>query len=324
MESNVLLSIIVPIYNSALFLKRCVESVYAQDLDSDHFELLLIDDGSTDDSLKVCKDLRSRHNNIKVYAKENGGQATARNLGLEHAQGKYVMFLDSDDLLVPNTVSQLLRVAEEKQSEITIGSMKKYYPNGSFKIANDFIHQTLLVSGKWALLNGLNLGTVCGRLFLRSFIEEHHIKFTEGMRHEDVMFSMKAALQAERIISIEEVIYIYLWRNGSTDRSFDKDNLRSSLLSNLRIIQEMRKLSLSNTLSLPLKEYFYKKSNSIIIGDILTIIRRWKQHGDLWSTYYMEAKRMELLPISAKGKSWRAKFLIFVINYRYWIGSKIK
>ena len=100
MESNTIaVSIIMPVYNSEKYLKSCVDSILSQDFDS--YELLLIDDGSTDGSPEICDDVARRDARVRVFHKENGGICEARNYGLQRAQGEYIAFSDHDDIVLP-------------------------------------------------------------------------------------------------------------------------------------------------------------------------------------------------------------------------------
>lgn len=312
MESNVLLSIIVPIYNSALFLKRCVESVYAQDLDCDHFELLLIDDGSTDDSLKVCKDLRSRHNNIKVFAKENGGQATARNLGLEHAQGKYVMFLDSDDSLEADSLPQLLVTAEESHADVLLSTMKMYNQYGNTTIQSDYQNYNHVVSGEYALMGGLNLGSCCARLYLRDLLCHHEIRFRQGVHHEDVIFSIDVMTVAKRVISVRQCSYIYFWNEGSTDRSKGEEAIRKSLQGDLAVIKKLKEKADCDALNASLRHDLSKRGNSLLVSNLIFLMRN--NLKDLKRHYIRHAVSERLLPMRGKANSWKSTLALRVLN----------
>ena len=115
-----MLSVIIPIYNSQSSIKKCVESVMSQGVED--LEVLLIDDGSKDSSLDICKQLAQKDTRVKVFSKENGGAASARNLGLEKCRGDYVCFVDSDDYLESNYLTILLE--KIKSADLVICGMK--------------------------------------------------------------------------------------------------------------------------------------------------------------------------------------------------------
>ena len=101
------LSIIIPVYNVEKYIRACFESVYRQNLKEDSFEVIVVDDGSEDDSIALIEDIIDQHSNITIVSQTNQGLSCARNIGLKNAIGRYVLFLDSDDLLVDGCLSEL-------------------------------------------------------------------------------------------------------------------------------------------------------------------------------------------------------------------------
>ena len=126
-----LLSIIIPIYNVKNFLPETLENVLTQIFKD--FELILVDDGSTDGSGEICDIFAKKDSRVKVIHKENGGVSTARNTGVEAAQGKYIGFVDSDDLIEPNMFEILVKLAEENSAQVVECSHNR---NRVFKILN--------------------------------------------------------------------------------------------------------------------------------------------------------------------------------------------
>jgi len=112
------LSIIIPVYNAEQYLQKCLESVFNQNLPLQNYEVICINDGSTDASLSILNKFQEENTNVKVVSTENKGPAHARNRGLENAKGNYITFLDSDDQIFPNTLSEILNKLEEEGIEI--------------------------------------------------------------------------------------------------------------------------------------------------------------------------------------------------------------
>ena len=122
-EYKIQVSIVVPVYNVESYLERCVESLLKQDI-MDPIEILLIDDGSTDQSGAICDAYAKQNPQILVYHKENGGLSDARNFGLDRANGAYILFVDSDDFIEPDSCSSLLNEALSLDAELVIGKMQ--------------------------------------------------------------------------------------------------------------------------------------------------------------------------------------------------------
>lgn len=112
MKKNILLSIVVPIYNVENYLEDCLESIVEQGFQEEELEVICVDDGSNDDSLNIAKKYSIQYPYITVISKKNGGVASARNVGLKNATGKYIAFIDSDDFIVPRCYKQCIEIME--------------------------------------------------------------------------------------------------------------------------------------------------------------------------------------------------------------------
>ena len=110
------LSIIIPAYNAGKYLERCVSSCEEQSVPQDEFEIIVVNDGSKDNTLEVAESLADKYSNLRIFSKENGGSSSARNMGLDHAKGDYITFVDSDDYLLPGKLAAVLSVAENNSA----------------------------------------------------------------------------------------------------------------------------------------------------------------------------------------------------------------
>ena len=119
-RNNILLSIIIPCYNCSPVIIRCLDSIDYPDA-----EIIIVDDGSTDNSAQVVTDYAQVHTNVHLIQKENGGVSSARNVGIEAANGKYLMFVDADDYLVPGGIKRIIELAEEKKADVVKFSFRK-------------------------------------------------------------------------------------------------------------------------------------------------------------------------------------------------------
>ena len=128
MTSIKIISVIITVYNRGLLLKKCLDSVLTQE--GVMFEVLLIDDGSTDDSLSICKDYESRYSNIRVFHQENSGISNARNLGLDNARGEYICFHDDDDILMPGALKKLYDAMQTYNVDIALGNFERIDEDG--------------------------------------------------------------------------------------------------------------------------------------------------------------------------------------------------
>ena len=212
------LSIIVPIYNVEQYILECIQSVYRQALTENDFELILVNDGTQDNSFGVIKDIIHQHTNIIVVEQSNQGLSAARNTGLLYAKGDYILFLDSDDLLIDNTIPSLLALSE-KMPDLIVAGFKK--------MNNDEIHNFMAPSqdriiveeksGEELFLRDLNPQQcyVWRTLYKKEFLDNNNLKFIRDIFFEDVPFTTECYLKARRCVKTSQIFYIYRQRVDS-------------------------------------------------------------------------------------------------------------
>lgn len=217
------LSIIVPVYNVEQWIGRCLESCLNQDIPKNDYEIIVVNDGSTDGSLAIAEQFASAHDNIKVISRENGGLSAARNTGLKEAKGEYVWFIDSDDWIEHNIIKKLLEYAFPKNLDILSFNRYKYYDD-TRKSNLHVIHEANKVYSHddFFEIKGMSPGAWCA-LFKRSFLHNNSLCFLEGVLHEDQEFMPRAFYLAERISFIDVCAYYYFQRQGSIMRSIQSE-----------------------------------------------------------------------------------------------------
>ncbi len=212
------ISIIVPVYNAELYIHQCIDSILAQTYKN--FELILVNDGSKDNSGSICNEYCKVDDRIRVFHKENGGQSSARNHGLNNATGDYIGFIDSDDWIDPEMYSKLINSAKEVNADIVACNLLVMNPNGSFreynKHAMDFIFsrdEALRELYK----NEMLTFSPCNKIYRRElFIGQ---RFKEESILEDLDISYKIIFKANKIFYIKDALYFYRFNNNSTMRS---------------------------------------------------------------------------------------------------------
>ena len=318
------LTIIIPVYNVEKHLSRCLDSIFVgNNIDGD-FEVIAVDDGSTDNSYGILQEYAFRYKQLKIYHQENQGQASARNKGIALANGKYLMFVDADDWLNSNTIDKLIKQAETSKTDIIISSMKSYSPDGTFSIGNDFTKHDILVDGCTAIMNGIIFGSVCARLFRRDFICKNKLSFQTGIKHEDVFFSLLCTIRAKRIISVDLCTYVYCWNEGSTDRSFDCENFKKAIFSDLYIANEIIEISKREKLNEYLRNNLHRRGNSIIVGNMIRLARSSYKRKDIIETYIKRSKEYGCYPIKGRTLSWKTTALIPIINQEWLLRIVLK
>ena len=321
------LSIIVPIYNVALYLRKCVDSLFAQDISD--YEIILVDDGSTDDSGAIADELVDAFRlsplasrlKMRVIHQSNSGLSEARNTGTREAKGQYILFVDSDDYLQPNTLGTLLEQAERDNLDVFRFRYQNVKENGEafapYKDMTNYNDYSVTATDGLTFLNE-RMSTQCyaWQFVVKAEIVRQEL-FTPSIYFEDTDWTPRMLLRAKRVASTELVVYNYLWREGSITLS-QKDiaKMRKQLDDKLNILAKLNQLG--NTVSD--RRWF----DGMISGLVINIV------GIIASTFYSERKRyiqqikaLNILPITTYHIAPRAqrkvKLINLSINFAVWL-----
>lgn len=214
-----LISVIVPIYNVEKYLKRCVQSIVNQTYQN--LEILLVDDGSADSSGRICDELALHDSRIRVIHQKNGGQANARNHGLELAQGALIAFVDSDDYITPDLYTELYQLMVQHDAQITCCGIERVDDSGHVSYFNDNIDDLLILNPSQALLelvaNYRVTSSPCDKLFQREIFDDN--RMTEGMIYEDYDIMHRCIYRAKRVVYTGNPMYCYYQSPNSTIRA---------------------------------------------------------------------------------------------------------
>lgn len=199
------ISVIIPVYNVRDYLPGCLESVKKQSLAD--IEVILVDDGSTDVSGKICDAFADENENTAVFHKENGGLSDARNFGLDKACGEYIIFLDSDDEIDSDACKRLYEEAKKSDADMVIGEALLKAPSASMERFENVVRENFdygrIYSGREYLIGCLSHGALrveaWRSLYKREFLEKNGLKFRKGVAHEDEEFTPRALYEAEKI-----------------------------------------------------------------------------------------------------------------------------
>jgi len=284
------LSIIVPVYNVEEYIRPCIESIFCQNMTEADFEVILINDGTQDNSLGIIEDLIEQHTNILVIEQANQGLSVARNTGLIQAKGEYILFVDSDDLLVPDSVAPLLHLVRDSSSDLLIADfvklnnqeILKYKPSHKSEI------RTETKTGSELFQNDLdpNQCYVWRTIYRREFLIRNELRFIPGIYFEDIPFTTQCYLKARQCIRVWQTLYIYRQRKGSicsditTRKVLDFNKVITCLWSMLQDIslteQEQRQLmhTIFTTFSI---EIWYISHNRHVLAERDTIINDLRQ-----------------------------------------------
>lgn len=231
-------SIIIPIYNNEKYIGRCLDSLAAQTLED--IQVLMVNDGSTDGTEAICRDYARRYPNFEYHYKENGGSASARNVGLDHAAGDYIGFVDSDDYVEPDMFEKMYNAAMERGADMVFNAMQPpertsysftlpvpgYYDR---KGMEEYIFPNLLpYPTKTGTFRSFDWGN-WSKLIRRDVIERDHIRFFgKSRRCEDLCFAFECTTHSQSyVIMPQEQLYHYCVSENSKSRHYTKNMWRS-------------------------------------------------------------------------------------------------
>ena len=210
-----LVSVIVPVYNVEEFLDECIESVISQTYKD--VEIILVDDGSKDGSPAICDKWAEKEAIIKVYHQENKGLSEARNVGLEHCKGDYIVFLDSDDYLLPNCIETLLSKLEKEDCQMCVGNYSNIAGEEIYMgTLNQYIQEETLSWEQYMEKFYTFVpfyAQVWAKIYKREVFEE--IRFPKGRISEDAYVMLDVVRKCKKICVIPEVVSVYRQRPGS-------------------------------------------------------------------------------------------------------------
>lgn len=288
------LSVIIPIYNGAKTIARCLDSLVAIPNATTALEIIVINDGSQDETLEVVTDYQAQHpeQTISVITQVNQGQSAARNRGLEVAQGAYVWFVDADDWVDSVAADYLLSLIAEESYDMLCFGVRNRSEEGEVpsewmdSSVHDF-DQLQCTDGR-ALLTQRNLsGSVCPFLWRRAMLEEHQARFMEGLLHEDALFYWHYTAFAERVLLVPIVAYYYYQRAESTIHNPNTLHLRgiSRLEGSFRLIECAKEIKDLHSAYLTLASDFYRAGLRMVarygkVSELKAYTQRMEQSGD--------------------------------------------
>lgn len=202
-----MVSIIIPNYNGSKYISQCIESLQAQSYKD--VEIIVVDDGSTDDSLSVLERLKQQYGNLQVLTQCNQNASIARNKGIEIAKGKYIYFMDADDLACENGIKSLVEAAEASGADFAIGNMEEIDAESNL-LKGDELFKSCEVIDNSLSLSDTEIPAPSNKLFLREVVLDNDIRFGNVRIGQDLNFFFKYLLCSAKAVTTTECIY--QWR----------------------------------------------------------------------------------------------------------------
>lgn len=236
------LSIIVPVYNVAQYLPKCLDSLLNQDIEKEDYEIIVVNDGSTDNSGEIAQNYANQHSNITLINQENRGLSGARNTGIKVARGKYIQFVDSDDYLEPNVEKALVEKMEKDYLDILRFNYQNvneryevFEPNKSGKPFMDYTDS--VCDGVTFLNERLGFACYAWQFVLRTELVKSIPLFKEKIYLEDVEWTPRVLMVSDKVTSVDAMVYNYLVREGSITKVKSIEKKRKIIDDQLFLIE---------------------------------------------------------------------------------------
>ena len=233
-----LLSLIIPVYKVEAYIADCLNSILYQLKNQNDVEIVIVNDGSTDNSMKIVEELLEGRNNIQIINQNNQGLSVARNTGLAHAKGEYVWFIDSDDWLLPNAINNILTYINKNTDIPIFSTILENHIEKQNKIEQEYYPAKKELSGKEYLQLKYRQGASVRFIFKKAFLIRHNLSFYPGILHEDGLFGYQILYLAEKMLILEKPVYAYRIREkGSIMSSISMRTPKDMLFIHQQLIK---------------------------------------------------------------------------------------
>lgn len=291
------ISIVVPVYNASNTIERCVQSILSQTYTN--IEIILVDDGSKDNSLEICKKLQSRDSRIVVVSGKNAGVSVARNKGIEMANGDYIAFVDSDDYVKPEMYEKLINIAESRKVSLVFCNYEEVTTSGDSRKVNQLsrinegnnLSENIKVIEYMLQITNASIFGCCWRTLINvNLLTQNSIRFTPGITMaEDLKFILECLGVTSKIGICNEYLYYFVVNEISTTSKYMKKQDQDMYTVNMWIREFIEKFQTSRDL--------YKNSSICIANTVVinaaNVCKKFSPYSLLERVHYIKSKRKQ-------------------------------
>ncbi|MBE6107675.1 MAG: glycosyltransferase family 2 protein [Erysipelotrichaceae bacterium] len=296
-------SIIVPIYNVEQYLAKCIESLIQQTYQN--IEILLVNDGSKDNSEKIMQEYSDKDNRIVCLNKVNGGLSDARNYGLKHATGQYCLFIDSDDWLAEHAVEACVNKVNQTGAEVVAFDMIYVYPDReTFATGGNFDVLSFKENPEVVLINN----SACNKMFKTALFE--NIEFPKGLWYEDLATIPIVLSKASSVAKVNDGLYYYLQRESSIAHT-----INSKVFDIYKAIRMVENAFENTSLSVQIPKLYVEHGLNLttirIKNDADDVIKYWKMNNQHLDEYFPSWRTYK----SFEGYSMKSKLIFWLLQH---------
>lgn len=305
-------------YNAEKYIANCLESILNSNLQSDWFEIVIVNDGSTDESPLIAQQYADKYENIIYLTQNNQGQSVARNYGIRSCDGEYIWCVDSDDIVCDDFTELAITLSAHKSIDILAFGLKVVTENGKF-IRNECnqpnVQHNLLQGGRDAIIDGYNPSSVCALWIRRDLMIENDLFFKEGITHQDVELTYRLFAEAHEVLFTDEFPYIYILHPNSTSQSINPEKKIKYLSDDIVVYQSFMNLARQHETDKQLAATIRNRAQNVLFGLVMSLYRNRKQWRPLGINKAVVDRLKEngLYPLRGPFDSWKktlfSKFL---------------
>lgn len=302
----ILVTFIIPVYNTSLYLEKCIKSVMSQAEITGLCEVIVVNDGSTDNSGEILECLKNKYPNLNIITQANKGLGAARNAALREAKGKYIFFLDSDDYLLENSLFQLLESLTKEDYDIVCldgATVIDGYEKQEGR--NRYRYNKVITGAKYLQENNLKGGY--WYVFSFAFMKKYHLWMPEGIYHEDELFLPKAFTLANRVTFKNIPAYGYLIRHNSITNQPDNLHRERKMKDALFVIDELIRFKEETPLSDDQLRGLNRKIY-LLASDVIINVIRFQMSKEFTYQLIDHLREKSLFPLNRVGYSWKHDF----------------
>ena len=317
-----ILSIVVPAYNVERELKKCIESCLKQDIPQESYEIIIVNDGATDNTRQVATDIAAKHKSVSVINQKNMGLSGARNTGLKYANGKYVWFIDSDDYIKPNVLGNMIRQADDNDLDCLFFRLQRVFDDerfrsdvGDFECIQPSVTKNTILSGREAVIQGYNPSSVCAILFNMSFLRKYNFKFMLGIYHEDSEFTYRMIIKTKKVMFVTDAPYLYFTHDGTMTRSKSISSLIKNRVDDITVAKSYLSLAKDLKDDRKLSTIITHRAKSILFGllwEAWLHRKEWGRNG-INEAIICKMEESRLYPLRSPFGSFKQAVISFVL-----------
>lgn len=315
------ISVIVPVYNVEKYLEHCISSICRQNVSSSEYEVILVNDGSTDGSKAIAERLSQEYSNTRLINQNNQGLSAARNAGISVASGDYVWCIDSDDEIkdcLAEIISDIERIGRPDMYGVVIDEVDKEGNHLKYQCDQPTLPHNVSISGRDAIIGGYNPSSACALVMRRDFLIQNDLRFMVGITHEDVEFTYRAMAKACSVYFSKHIAYLYYRWGNTMSTARDTERLLKYLTDEIDVAISFTELSKTVEDS-ELEMVILNRRNNILWGLLFSMFRNrkdWKSRG-INSAVIGRMKGCGLYPLCCEMDSWKKRLSLVFLNKEF-------